>query len=202
VAAAKPGAGPYHLMPFVPVIASLVARTIANHPLTAFRPSAYAAISAYAVVLALLAAAQCAYFVTIMRERRALHDVEDVQRFLSEHAGKVEMAYGRTEALSLIRPILTFRNDSYLIDQPAVREYQLQGLQFPRATIEAIERCRVVYWLVPRGEAPFSGINAYDAVLMQPLYPPELRQAFAATHTLVETTSYYDVWRCRTADVR
>ena len=107
------------------------------------------------------------------------------------------MAYGWTEAGSLIRPLLTFRNDSYLIDQPAVRDVPAAGV----GAACGDDRGRAplpggVLALVPKGEEPFSGVNVYRSVEMHPLYPPELRHVFAATHRLTETTKHYDVWTC------
>ena len=143
-----------------------------------------------------LAAAQCAQLASTMASRRAAGDVEDLRTFLASHSGMVEMAYGRTEALSLLRPMLTFRNNAYFIDQPAVREFQLQGLDVPRQTIDAVRSCRVGYWLVPKGELPFSGVNGYASVLLKPLYPGDMRAALAAAYRLAETTTYFDVWQC------
>jgi hypothetical protein len=196
IAASKPGAGPYHLIPYVPVVVYLVAESLQRSPLQVNHSLTAQTAVAYVVVLAVLATVQAAQLVTTMLPRRALHDVDDIRRFLAGHPGRVEMAYGRTEALSLERPELTFRNNSYLIDQPAVREYQLQGLALPQQTIEAVRHCRVNYWLVPKGERPFSGIGSYPSVFLKPLYPAVLQEAFAATHRLTEETEYYDVWKC------
>jgi hypothetical protein len=116
---------------------------------------------------------------------------------MASHDGIVEMGYGWTEAKSLIRPVVTFRNNAYLIDQPAVREYQLQGLELPAATLDAVRSCRAAYWLIPKGEPPFSMINSYPSVAEKPLYSSAFRDAFAASYRLTETTKYYDVWKCR-----
>ena len=196
VAASKPGAGPYHLIPFVPAIIFLAGTRLGAQPLLASRVLAPAAAIAWSVALVLLAANQGAMLVTAMTPRRALDDVEDVRAFLAGHEGIVEMGYGWTEAKSLIRPVVTFRNHSYLIDQPAVREYQLQGLDLPSSTIDAVRGCRAAYWLIPKGEQPFSAINSYPSVAKKPLYPPAFQAAFAATYRLTETTKHYDVWTC------
>jgi hypothetical protein len=196
LAASKPGAGPYHLIPFVPVIVFVAGSRLGSLPLSPSRSLGAEASVAWAAVLVLVVGAQSAQLVTTMTPRRAVDDVGDVRAFLAGHEGIVEMGYGRTEAKSLIRPLLTFRNNSYLIDQPAVREYELQGLALPVSTIAALRQCRASYWLIPRGEEPFSGINVYPSVDMKPLYPAALREAFAASQRRTETTRYYDVWEC------
>ena len=196
IAASKPGAGPYHLIPFVPVVVYLVAESVQRRPLQVTGSLTAQAAVAYVIVLGVLGMAQSAQLVRTMGPRRALHEVDDIRRFLATHTGRVDMAYGQTEALSLERPELTFRSNSYLIDQPAIREYQLEGLALPPQTIEAVRHCRVNYWLVPKGERPFSGINSYAAVFVKPLYPAALQEAFTASHRLAEQTEYYDVWKC------
>ena len=78
----------------------------------------------------------------------------------------------------------------------------MQGLELPPATTRAIAECQVNYWLIPGGEAPFSGRNGYAAVLLQPLYPEDFREVFERTHSIVEATRYYDVWQCHGASNR
>jgi len=196
VAGAKPGAGPYHLIPFIPIIVFVSARQSAGLLSPPADPVVPVAALAFLFVAGLIALAQQAELVTTMAERRSLNEADDVETFAETHRGRIEMGYGTTESLTFVRPILVFRNNSYLIDQPAVREQQLQGLDLPRATTDAIASCRVKYWLIPKGEEPFSGLNGYAAVFRRPLFPEEFRRAFHATYRHVETTAYYDVWSC------
>jgi hypothetical protein len=157
---------------------------------------------AFVITAVLIAEAQEAQFVTTMRERNRLNESDDIVQFADSHPGIVAMGYGATESLSFQRPVLVFRYGSYLLDQPAIREHQLQGLELPPATTRAIAECRVNYWLIPRGETPFSGRNSYAAVLFQPLYPESFRRAFEQAHSIVESTRYYDVWQCHGASSR
>jgi hypothetical protein len=195
VAAAKPGAGPYHLMAFLPVIAYLVAQRTggAGAHLDRSVPRAALAFTAAAIVVALM---EQATFLRTMNERRARDEAGDVERFARAHQGSIQMGYGTSESASLVRPILVFRDGAYAIDQPAVRELQLEGLEMPAATLDALAACRVAYWLIPKGEAPFGGRNGYAAVHLRPLYPDAFRARFLATHTRTASTDYYDVWQC------
>ncbi len=199
IAAAKPGAGPYHLIPFLPIVTYLVSWQTSAFSLSRVvrDPVLPRAAVAFVVVAVAIAAMQQAYLATSLLARKTLHEVEDVEHFASTHDGVVAMGYGRTEALSLARPVLVFRNNTYLLDQPAVREHQLAGIGIPPATAAALISCRVKYWLIPKGEAPFSGINGYAAVFGRPLYPPAFRQAFESAYRRVGNTTYYDVWQCQ-----
>ncbi len=200
LAAAKPGAGPYHLMPFMPIVVYLVAWHLARLPTVAVTdPLIAQGSAAFVFSCVVIAIAQQTYLLSEMQGRRGGREIDDIEHFAATHQGVVEMGYGRTEALSLARPVLVFRNRSYFLDQPAVREHQLAGLDVPSATIAALERCQVTYWLIPKNEAPFSGVNGYGAVFQVPLYPAEFRDAFLSTYEHVETTAYYDAWQCRSA---
>jgi hypothetical protein len=202
VAAAKPGAGPYHLIPFVPAVVWLAADYLGDRILVPGGVALPALASALTFAVVAIAVAQTAQFVSVMQPRRARHEIADMLAFSSAHRGTVAMGYGSDESMSLERPALIFRTGINLIDQPAVREYQMQGLSMPPATLEAIGGCAIEYWLVPRGELPFSGRNSYRSVLGQPLYPEAFRTAFLRSHRIVAETEYYDVWQCRRRDGR
>jgi hypothetical protein len=134
--------------------------------------------------------------VTTMQGRRMLQEIRDIETFVAEHPGVVEMGYGVDDPMTFERPVLVFRNNAYLLDAPAVGEHQLAGLGIPPATLDALRQCRVNYWLVPKGEAPFTSLNMYPAVFLQPVFPDEFRRVFHQTHTLIATTEYFDAWQC------
>ena len=197
IAAAKPGAGPYHLMPFLPTIAYLVARrTSAFDRRTVVEPMVARVAVAFVAAAVVVAVAQQATFVATMLERRTRDDAGDIERFARAQQDAVAMGYGATEAFSLARPVLTFHSGRYLIDQPAVREHQLEGIDIPPATLDALARCRIKYWLIPKGEAPFVGRNVYAAVFFRPIFSDAFREAFHAAYDKTGSTEYYDVWQC------
>jgi hypothetical protein len=196
VAGSKPGAGPYHLLPLLPLAGYLAAARLGAEAPRFPARGAEAAI-AWVLVAVLVAVTQQLQFITTMTGRRSLGVARDIQQFASRQRGVVEMGYGVSDPLTFARPLLVFRNNSYFLDQPAIGEHQLAGLPIPAATIEALRRCRVNYWLVPRDETPFTAVNMYNAVYLKPLFPDEFRRAFFETHDRVETTTYFDVWECR-----
>jgi hypothetical protein len=203
IAAAKPGAGPYHLLPFVPVIAFGISRAIGEgRPFPDHRLAA-PAIVAWLATAAIAAGAQQASFFASLAESRSRDEAGDVAAFLDrEPALVVQMADSRYDRPTYARPVLTFRSGLYLIDTPAVQEHQLAGIPVPAATIDAIRRCRAGAWLVPAGTEPFAGVNRYPSMAMAPLYPDALRAAFRETYARAGRTAYFDVWRCRTTPAR
>ena len=198
VAASKPGAGPYHLLPILPVMFYVVACYLRDMSRAdVVDPSVLIVGLGFVLVSVLVGTAQQGQFLLTMSQRSERREAADIEQFANGHAGVVEIGYGSTEAFTLERPLLVFRNDSYLLDEPAVREHQLAGLELPPATVNALRTCRVTYWLVPKGETPFSGRNSYPAVLLKPLFSDEFRRAFQESYRVTGATTYFDVWECR-----
>lgn len=198
VAAAKPGAGPYHLLPFVPLIAWATGLIIARHPLFGSDRAAAPAAFGWIVAGAAMAIAYQASFIRIMQDARGRDEAADVRRFLDEHPGTVaQMAYSGYDRPTFARAELTFRSGLYLVDAPAVQEHQLSRLPFPDATLAAIRTCRVDVWLVPHGTEPFTGPNRYPVLRLAPIFPDDVRAAFHQSYAPAGRTRFFDVWRCR-----
>ena len=195
IAGSKPGAGPYHLLPLLPVIAFLVAECIGGR-VPVNTPVVQLTLVSFIVVAVAIAFVQQTQFVTTMHGRRALDEIRDIQTFADQHPGVVEMGYGADDPMTFERPVLVFRNNAYLLDAPAVGEHQLAGLDIPSATLDALRQCRVNYWLIPKGDAPFTALNMYPAVFPKPVFPDEFRRVFHQTHTRAATTEYFDAWQC------
>jgi hypothetical protein len=197
VAASKPGAGPYHLLPFVPLVAYAAARLIGDRPVFTADPLATAGALAWVLAAVVVAVAWQTSFLRVMAEARSRDEAGDLARYLDAHPGIVaQMAYNGYDRPTYARPILTFRSGLYLVDAPAVQEHQLSRLPLPPATIDAIRRCRADVWLAPRGTEPFAGRNRYPAVAA-PIFPDAFRAAFHDTYEADGHTDYFDVWRCR-----
>ena len=197
-AASKPGAGTYHLLPLVPVAAYLLASKLADGTGGA-EPGRWrrSLVAGWCTSLCVIAATQQFQFIWTMTGRRADRTADDIRAFASDHAGTIEMGYGVSDPITFARPILVFRNGSYLLDQPAIGEHQLAGIPIPDATLTALQSCRVSYWLIPKGEEPFTARNFYPAVRFQPLYPEPFRQVFRTSYARVSETRYFDVWQCQ-----
>ena len=197
IAGSKPGAGPYHLLPFLPIACYLVAARIGRGAPNSSPAGAAHAVIGFVLVAVFIAVTQQVQFVTTMTGRRSLDVARDIEQFASATSGVIEMGYGASDPVTFARPLLVFRNNSYFLDQPAVGEHQLAGLPIPAATIEALRQCRVDYWLIPSEEMPFSAVNMYSAVYLKPLFSAEFRRVFFEAHVRTGSTEYFDVWRCR-----
>jgi hypothetical protein len=197
VAAAKPGAGAYHLAPFLPTVAYLYA---------AFRFEAESRRLPqplwqvpFIVTLLVVGVIQQQYFFRIAVRTDVAASYADVRRYLEQHPDRsVAVGYTSDERMTFARTLAVFASGRYLIDAPAVQEHELSGVELPPATYEAIRSCAVETWLIPRGGRPFDIRNDYPATGHRNIFPAEFITAFETAYRLDGHTAFYDVWRCRT----
>jgi hypothetical protein len=202
VLGAKPGAGPYHLLPFVPLIAWCAAAAAQRSERRWSRTSA----GAYALALAAVALIQQGLFVTTVNRMRPMRVGVDVREFARAHPGRtIEMGYAGASGyfgsapLTYFRPLAVFHDGQYLLDAPAIQEHQFAGIELPQATISAVEHCAVDYWLLPRGEEPFATRNLYPQTGHSRLFPESFVAAFHERYSVTQQTKYFDVYSCRGA---
>ena len=200
VLAAKPGSGPYHLLPFFPVIAFFTGMQIHHLRFDHDRTSVYLAAVAFTSAAALIALAQQASFVSTVRQIDAIGPIADVTRFSNKHPDAViQMGYSSDERMTFVRPLVVARSGMYLLDQPAIQEHQLAGVDLPPATLNALRSCTVNYWLIPKHGEPFSAINRYPMTEGRAIFGSDFRRAFFDSYRRSESTEYFDVWACMTA---
>ncbi len=191
IAASKPGAGPYHLLPFWPAIIYGIA-------LTGWK----GARTAFVIAAVTVASLQQIYFVAITRSVDADVAVDDLSRIVRANPNRsIAMGYANAgERSTFVRPLLVFGGQPYPIDAPAVQEYEMSRLDIPPATLDALRRCEVDIWLIPKDAKPFDGPNKYPSIRFAPLFPQSFKDAFLNAYELdtgAGGTPTFDVWRCR-----
>jgi Dolichyl-phosphate-mannose-protein mannosyltransferase len=200
LAASKPGAGPYHLLPFVPAVAYAVA--VRSRPGGAAAPADgwhRSGVAGYATSCAVIAFLQMSYLVWSTTRTPGTALAADVRRVVAAHpSARIEMGYSaQNEAFSYVRPILVFHQREYLFDAPAIQEHQLSRVELPDASIRAVESCRATVWLIPRGGEPFSLRNRYPLTGQALLFPDSVRAAFRKAYVHTANTEFFDLWTCR-----
>jgi hypothetical protein len=195
IVSAKPGGGAFHLLPFVPILGYLITAV----PREDWNRSAVPRVAAaFTVTACAIAVPRQAVFIGTVANRHLDLAIADARRFAEDKATKrVAIGYAGTSHLSHARPVLVFRSGDYLIDGPAVQEHRLSGLDIPAATIEAIDRCRFDYWLLPQNAPPFDVPSAYRPLGPADVFSERFRSAFTQRYVRIGRTAFYDVWECR-----
>jgi len=195
--AAKPGAGPYHLLPFLPLIAFFTGLQIHHIRNDAADTAVLLSGVSFTAVAVLIALAQQASFISTVRQLDAVGPIRDLTQFLDQHPGNVtQIGYSSDERATFVRPLVVVRSGMYLLDQPAIQEHQLAGIEIPQATVSALRSCAVTYWLIPKTGEPFSATNRYPMTHGRALFSDEFRRAFFETYHQAGNTEYFDVWKC------
>jgi hypothetical protein len=194
IAAAKPGGGPYHFLPFAPAIACLVATAWPAQT----RPTATRPILAVAAAVLLLGLARQTVFVRVESGRQLEPALAAVSRFADEHPdASVDVGYAGTSYLSQARVVPALRRGTYWLDAPAIQEHNLAGLPLPRSVLAALDQCRIRYWLVPAGPQPFEVPSAYRPDGPVNVFPVDFREAFHRRYERTGSLDGFDIWACR-----
>ncbi len=200
LAASKPGAGPYHLLPFLPAIMYAASLTVRNAAAQTTRhPGLRRGAFAFLFSCALTACLQSSYFVWTVTRTPGAELAADLRRLVGAHpSDRIDMGYSaHNESFSYVRPMLVFHHGAYLFDAPAIQEYQMSNLDLPSEAVRALERCQVRTWLMPKDGEPFSLRNRYPVTGHARLFPDAFRVAFHDAYRLAGSTEYFDVWTCR-----
>jgi hypothetical protein len=196
ILASKPGAGPYHLLPSVAVVAyGLLGLPARVWEISTFR-SLVAATGLTALVIAI---PRQITLIETVRDGHLEWSIDDVRRFADAHpSSRIAVGYSGTSRFSDARTEMVFRMGEYWLDAPAVQEYRLSGLALPASTIRILEDCRLDYWLLPTGADAFAVPSAYWPNGPQFVFPEEFRQAFFRHYERTGATRNFTVWTCRT----
>jgi hypothetical protein len=195
VIAAKPGAGPYHLLPSVTVLAYAVLRSPAR---VWERPWIRSLVAAAALTALGIAVPRQATLLKTVSDGHLELPVDDVRRFADAHpSSRMAVGYSGTSRFSDARTEIVFRTREYWLDVPAVQEHRLSGLPLPESTMRAMEECRVEYWLIPIGADAFLVPSAYWPDGPRYVFPDEFRQAFFRSYERTGQTRNFTVWECK-----
>jgi hypothetical protein len=196
VAGSKPGGGPFHLIPFVPVVMFLV---VSARAADWDQASTRALMLAFALAALLVAIPEQAIFIETVRQRDLHQALTEVRVFMQTHPeSSPAIGYAGTSYLSYVRPEVVFHSREYLLDVPAIQEHRLAGLPLPASTLHEIETCHVPVWLIPAGEGQvFVVPSAYAPKGPQTVFPDEFRQTFLRRYERTSSTGSFDVWTCR-----
>ncbi len=186
-----PGAGAYHFLPLVPVLADV------RHRL---RPQALdAALTPFVILfVGFLAAGATSQALAAKRGTDRI-SAEALALAQESRNGPVQVGYGdnrRSYELSqLSKTVLALNSYPALLDAQILMELHQIGIDGSARWIPLLTECRVRRWLLPKGETPF-GLNSYfynDTAL----FSEQFRQAFLDNYRVVRSTSDFEVWECK-----
>jgi Glycosyltransferase family 87 len=186
-----PGAGAYHFLPLVPVLADV------RHRL---QPQGFDAVLTPFVIMLVgfLAAAETS---RMLNAKQGGEPVGAEALALARESGlpTVQVGYGENlqsyEESQLGRTVLALHSYPVLVDAQILMELHQVGIDGSARWIRYLTECRVGRWLLPKDETPFAVTSYfYDGAA---LFSDAFRQAFLDNYRLVKSAAYFDVWECR-----
>jgi hypothetical protein len=185
-----PGAGAYHFLPLVPVLADL------RHRL---QPEGIdAALTPFVILLVgFLAAGQTSQLLTAKRGAEIV-SAEALSLARESAVQPVQVGYGDNrqsyEQSQLSKAVLALNSYPALVDAQILMELHQIGVDGSVRWLPYLTACRAGQWLLPKGETPFATTSYfYDGA---PLFGDDFRQAFFHNYRLVKSARNYDVWEC------
>jgi hypothetical protein len=200
VAASKPGSGPHHFLPFLPLLAFLTARVCMQVYGDAPAPAAnYFWGSMLALLLAVVIKSSIAlyYGLRIVNPQAGQEILADVTAISESYpASNIYMGYGDGSKYTrtFYRDQLAYNGNPYLIDASAMMDFQFSGLEIPAATTDKMLADSAAVWLIPAGQEPFTIVNWYYRKTNGLLFDGRFRQAFDANFEKVASTPSFDVY--------
>jgi hypothetical protein len=200
IAASKPGSGPHHFLPFLPLFAFCSATAVVSVRAAGGGRSIYIF---WAPLLALLIAATVKstfalyYGVRLAAPQAAESATADIAAIIESYPDRnIYMGYGdgTKNVLTFYRNYLVYADNPYLIDSAAMMDFQLSGLELPQATIDKLLADDTAVWLIPVGQEPFTILNWYYRNQNGLLFDARFRQAFNNNFHKLASTSNYDVY--------
>ena len=188
--ATYPGAGSYHLLPLVPVLADAFCRLRPQSPLVRGATLPTLIVGLWMTHLSLHAIAEKRSWDLVAAEALALAQESPTR--------PVQIGYGENQSYEfaqLSRTLLALNDNPALIDAQMLMELQQIGIDGSTRWLPYLSECGVKRWLMPKGEKPFAMTDYYydgDG----PLFDPEFSQALVDHYRLVSTGRYFDVWDC------
>lgn len=194
------GAGPHHLLPFLPSLAwaFFIMRREASANLRDIRARGmYEGVSLGLIVALLLGYGPIVLiswdrtlrtFVNAAPLREGIAEINKALDDYPEH--KIAVGPGVGDAYQLlVIPVL--RGNPLPVDSSAWMDFKVQGVS-DLVVRRALKECRVDLWLLPSG-APFVMQSLYDGI---DLYSAEVLADFRATYVKQASGQIFDQWRC------
>ena len=93
------------------------------------------------------------------------------------------------------RPVLVYMGNPYYIDFPIYMAYQNANMVDRKQIAQTFEACKIDIWLIPKGNIPFAMGNF--AVKHIPLFDQELRNSFLNNYVQINTSKFFDIYKCK-----
>jgi len=202
-AAAKPGSGPHHFLPFFPALAFLTAsassRVYSYRPTTNWSIYGFWAPLAAFLLAAIIKAGLVLYYSlkVVLSQTGGVAIAQNIAEIVAENPGRnIYMGYGdgARYTATFLRTELAFAGQPYLIDAAALMDFQFSGIEIPQATIDRMLADKSSIWLIPVGQEPFRLVSWYYWHSAGLVFDEAFRAAFNKNFHKQAATEFFDLY--------
>jgi hypothetical protein len=202
IVASKPGAGPPHFLPLVPISVFCLLRVLEAPRLRA-APELFRDNYSDRKLAEILLASLLIFYgprtvwwtmqvITNSGSNTEQMKIDELQGFYSRYSlAEVGLSDKAHYTDTFYRVLLVFQGAPLHVDFTSWSELQYAGVSESRLT-GLLEHCDVPVWIVPKGE-PFTMTNVYSGL---PLLSERFRRIFLVKYTLIEEGRFYNIWKC------
>jgi hypothetical protein len=195
---AKRGAGPTHLLPFLPTFVFFVIRAAQLVRIPSDQATKSSTLAVYFLVLAIAYVPSFeSNLVNLAAWDRATDDPafrrEAIRLYADYPAAVMGTSDDTSYSLTEYKAIGVFAGGPLIFDTSTWMDLQKGGI--PDAVMQRLLiGCRTPFWIIPNGGEPFTKTSAYDP---DPLFSDRFRELFHQGYKVVRTGEYYSVWGCQ-----
>jgi len=194
--ASKNGAGPHHVLPFVPAVVLWIA-----FPVPALRPGPRLSpvlLAMICVLGILVVKGQKSVLRYLLSRGPAMAEArKECEEWAAEYRG-LDLVAGFTdrkgEEVTYLRPLVVAASGLSLLELPAIKEHELAGLPVPPSLVEAVRSGKHRFILLPsRGRAFSLSWEPLDSSWnLRPL-----RRAFLSRYRKIRSGRFFEIWERR-----
>lgn len=201
VLASKPGAGPHHLLPGLPIKLWLIHELSRSQDVNGHRSLRFLGLVLWSMSLYYIAYGYPKFlknhFVSVdylegqYKARNEFHSL--LKKFPNLYVGVTDSTHSNY-SLSFFRPYAFGSDYADKLDPVAFMEVSFTTNIDDRRFVSKIETCSYPFIILPSKGQPFTILNFYTN---KPLFSDELRRVFAREYRLTEKGTYFHVFECR-----
>ena len=186
VIAAKPGAGFYHLIPFIPINALIIDK-IRNNALNYGNPIKVLYVS---LIIVSFTTVSLDLVLPMSKSWRRFSEAKKEVVYFEKKYPRLLMGVTDNQGYpySFLRAILKGEQ----IDYNAYMDLQISGIS-DDTFVENLKNCRIQYILLTNIGNPFSLNNYYS---LKPLFSESVREAFKSRYNIIESGKHYSLYKC------
>jgi len=200
VLASKPGAGPHHLLPGLPIKLWLIHELSRSQDVNGHRSLRFLGLVLWSMSLYYIAYGYPKFlknhFVSVdylegqYKARKELHSL--LKKFPNLYVGVTDSTHANY-SLSFFRPYAFGPEYADKLDPVAFMEVSFTTNIDDRRFVSKIQTCSYPFIILPSNGQPFTLLNFYTN---KPLFSDELRRVFAREYRLIEKGTYFHIFEC------